>query len=294
VQRIERTVHATDGRALQILLAGPPAGDHIFYLYGTPGVLGAYEPQIEEGVRRDLRHVFHLRPGYGGSDRRPGRSIVDGAADVAAIADQLGIETFFVLGESGGGPYALACAARLPARVRAAALLAGVAPSTAEGLAWEEGMGEGNLRELEAAREGVEVLQPYLEEQAMALRSVSDEAQLRAALDGHLCDADRAAIDGDLATFLVGAWKQIGEDDVGGWVDDDLAFVKDWGFDLGEVAAPVTVWQGQDDLMVPFGHAAWLANRLPNAELHLLEGEGHISLPSHYGSILDSLLALET
>lgn len=75
VQREERKAQTADGRTLQILLAGPPATDHVFYLHGTPGVLGTYEPQIEEGVRRGLRHVFYLRPGYGGSDRQPdGRS----------------------------------------------------------------------------------------------------------------------------------------------------------------------------------------------------------------------------
>lgn len=210
---------------------------------------------------------------------------------MGAIADELGIETFYVVGESGGGPHALACAALLPDRVRAVAVLAGVGPSTAEGLDWEDGMGEGNRQELEAMRQGPEAMRLYLEAQARELRSIETRAQLLAALDEHLCEADRAAVDGSLADYLLAAWKAVGEDEIWGWQDDDLAQGKDWGFDLAQVAAPVTIWQGRDDLVVPVQHARWLADHIPHAQLRLLGGEGHISLPFHYGAALDALLA---
>jgi pimeloyl-ACP methyl ester carboxylesterase len=291
VQSVEREIRAPDGRRLSTLTAGPPEGDPVFFLHGTPGVLGTYEPQIEEGVRRGLRHVFYLRPGYGGADRQPGRSIADCAADVEAIADELGIDTFYAVGESGGGPHALACAALLPHRVRAIAVLAGIGPSTAEDLDWEDGMGDANRQELEAMRQGPEVLQRFLEAQTRELRSIKSKGQLLAALDEHLCDADRAAIDGSLAEFLLEAWRGVGEDEIWGWLDDDFALGKDWGFDLAQVVAPVTIWQGRDDLVVPFRHAIWLADHIPHSELHLLDGEGHISLPFHYGAALDALVA---
>ena len=292
MQRIELKVRAADGRTLSVLVAGPPEADPVFFLHGTPGVLGLPDRDVEEGARRGLRHVLYSRPGYGGSDRLQGRSIADCAADVEAIADALGIGDFHVVGESGGASHALACAALLPSRVRAVAALAGIAPPAAEGLDWEEGMGEGNRREFAAMWKGANVLQGFLEDEVRGLRSITTKEQLLAALDGHLCDADRAVVEGGFGEYLLTAWRRIGEDEIWGWLDDDLAHGRDWGFELGRVAAPVTVWHGREDSIAPWRHAEWLADRLPNAELHLLEGEGHISLVSHYGASLDALLAL--
>jgi pimeloyl-ACP methyl ester carboxylesterase len=291
VKSSERKVRALDGRLLSVQMAGPPGGDPVFFLHGTPGIRGLPDPDIEEGARRGLRHVFYSRPGYAGSDRLPGRSIADCAADVEAIADELGIDDFYVIGESGGGSHALACAALLPRRVRAAAVLAGIAPVNAEGLDWEKGMGEGNRQEFAEMRKGIDALREYLENQAQELRSIRTRAQLLAALDEHLCDADRATIEGGFGEYLLSAWRQVGEDEIWGWLDDDMAHGKDWGFGLEQIAAPVTVWHGREDPIAPCRHAEWLADRLPSAELRLLDGEGHISLASHYGASLDAMIS---
>jgi pimeloyl-ACP methyl ester carboxylesterase len=288
---VESKVQTRDGRSLSVMQAGLPEGDAVFFLHGTPGVLEMYGPSVEEGVRRGLRFVNYLRPGYGKSDRQLGRSVASCAVDVEAVADALGIGRFYVVGESGGGPHALACAALLLDRVRAVALIAGVAPPDAEN--WEQGMAEGNLQELKAWRRGPRVLQKHIEKEIRALRSVETLAQLRAALDKYLCDADRAAIDGEFGRFLLSAWKIIGKYEIGGWLDDDDALFGDWGFRLEQVAAPVGAWQGSDDRMVPAKHGSWLAEKLPNAELHLLPHEGHISLVAHLGAVLDALIAAE-
>lgn len=290
MRRVEQKIQAADGRVLSVLAVGPPEGDPVFFLHGTPGIRGLYERELEEGARRRLRHVFYSRPGYAGSDRLPGRSVADCAVDVEAIADALGIDDFYVVGESGGGSHALACAALLPPRVRAVAVLAGAVPVDAEGLDWEKGMGEGNRMEFAAMRKGVDALREYLEGEVRALRSIRTKAQLLAVLDKHLCDADRAAIDGGFGEYLLAAWKQIGEDGVEGWLDDDLAHSKDWGFELEQVAAPTVVWHGRDDLIVPCSHGEWLADRIPDAKRRLLDDEGHISLTSHYGAALDTLV----
>lgn len=292
MQRVELKARAADGRMLSVLTMGLPKADPVFFLHGTPGIRGLPDRDIEEGARRGLGHVLYSRPGYAGSDRLPGRSIADCAADIEAIADELGIDDFHVIGESGGVSHAFGCAALLSGRVRAVAVLSGIAPPTAEGLHWEEGMGEGNRREFAAMRKGVDVLRKYLEDEVRGLRLIRTRAQLLTALDGHLCDADRAVIEGSFGEYLLAAWRQIGEDEIWGWLDDDLAHGKDWGFRLDQVTAPVTVWHGREDLIVPWRHAEWLVDRLPNAELHLLDGEGHISLVSHYGASLDALIAL--
>ena len=290
MRRVEYKVRSADGRLLSVLTMGPPRGYPVLFFHGTPGIRGIYDREIEEGARRGLRHVFYSRPGYAGSDRAPGRSIADCAADVEAIVDELGIDRFYVVGESGGGAHALACAALLPGRVEAVAVQSGIAPPDAEGLAWEAGMGEGNRQEFGAMRRGAGALRAYLEVAAEELRSIETLEQLRAALEGHLCAADRAAIEGGFGEYLLAAWRQVGEDEIWGWLDDDLAHGGDWGFDLEQVTAPAAFWHGREDLMVPWSHAAWLADRLPNAELHLLDGEGHISIASRYGAALDALV----
>lgn len=284
---------AADGRLLSVFTAGRPQDDHVFVLHGTPGVREMFKPELEEGGRRDLRYIAYSRPGYGGSDRQPGRSVTDCVSDIGAIADQIGVERFYVIGESGGGPHALACAALLPDRVRAVALVASLAPLTMEG--WEQGMGEGNIEELRVAREGPEALKGHLENEIEGLGSIKTVAELRDALDKHLDDPDRAVFDGGFGAFLLTAWKQIAEDGIWGWFDDDLALYGDWGFELDDSVAPVTIWQGDNDRIAPMSHGRWLMNNLPNADLRLLSGVGHISLVADgYGAILDALIASET
>lgn len=134
----------------------------LFVHTGTPKDGPLFADFVEAGAERGLRHLSYSRPGYGDSDRLPGRRVADCAADVAAIADAFGIESFFVLGWSGGGPHALATAALLPERVRAVATIASVAPCRAEGLDWLEGMGEQNLAEFGAAEVGRTPFGPIL------------------------------------------------------------------------------------------------------------------------------------
>lgn len=290
----ECVIHAADGRLLSVFTAGRPEDDCVFVLHGTPGVREMFKPELEEGARRDLRYIAYSRPAYGGSDRQPGRSVADCALDICTIADQIGVERFYVIGESGGGPHALACAALLPDRVRAVALLASVAPIDAEGLEWGDGMGEGNITELDAAKKGPGTLEEYLEDEIRGLRSVKTVAQLRAALDKHLGEPDRVVFDGGYGAFLLTAWKRITEDGIWGWFDDDLALYENWGFELDQAVAPVTVWQGANDRIVPFSHGQWLAENLPRADFRLVPGVGHISLVADgYGAILDALIASE-
>jgi pimeloyl-ACP methyl ester carboxylesterase len=254
-----------------------------------------FKPELEEGARRDLGYVAYSRTAYGGSDRQPGRSVTDCASDIGAIADQIGVERFYVIGESGGGPHALACAALLPDRVRAVALAASVAPIDAEGLEWREGMSEGNLEELNATQKGPGALKEYLEQAIREFRSVETVAQLRAALDKHLKESDRAVFDSGFGAFLLTAWKRIAEDGIWGWFDDDLALYGDWGFEFDDVVAPVTVWQGDNDWIVPPSHGRWLAKKLPRADFRPVPGAGHISLVAgNYGAILDAMISSGT
>ena len=245
--------------------------------HGTPMSRLLYGRWVDDAKSKNLRLIGYDRPGYGGSDRHPGRSVADCVADVVAIADDLGIETFATWGISGGGPHALACAALLPDRVVACSSLASVAPYGAENLDFMAGMGEGNIAEFAASLEGEDTLRPMLEDERQGMAGVSPE-DVRTAMSTVLSDLDMASFSGPHADYLTAAMNEGLSAGVDGWLDDDLAFVKDWGFDVTDIKVPVLLWQGREDRMVPFEHGEWLARQIPDVEARLRENEGHLTL----------------
>jgi pimeloyl-ACP methyl ester carboxylesterase len=258
---------------------------------GTPSGDRLYERRVRAGAERGIRHAIYSRPGYAGSGRVEGRTVADCAGDVAAIADALGAGEILIEGGSGGGPHALACAALLPERVLAAASVAGVAPRDAQGLDWLAGMGREYLDEFGAAQAGGEALAGYLQAQANEMLGATGP-QLHEALGDLLSDVDANALSGDYARWLAQSVDAGLAPGIWGWFDDDLAFVKDWGFDLGSIERPVTIWHGAQDRFVPFTHGEWLAAHVPGAKARLREEHGHLSLLlSSYEEILDDLLA---
>src|SRR5919109_1263991 len=156
----EHRIESPDDRVLAAVEGGDPNGPAVVVHNGTPMSRLLYAPHVADAKARGLRLIGYDRPGYGGSTPQPGRVVADAAADVAAIADALGIDRFGTWGISGGGPHALACAALLPDRVVAAASLAGVAPYDAKDLDWLAGMGEANVQEFALTLQGRGKLEP--------------------------------------------------------------------------------------------------------------------------------------
>ena len=272
----EIDVTLPDGRTLHVYDDDRPGALAVFWYHGTPGVGALPEPLLPAAQRLGIRWVGVDRAGYGGSTRSAGRAIGAVAGDVAAAADALGIERFGVLGSSGGGPHALACAALLPDRVVGAVSLAGLAPFDARGLDWFAGMGPSGLAELTAATQGADALRKHLE---------------TAEFDPEIfTPADHAALAGDWAWLgrTAGAAWQTGMD---GMVDDDIAFVSPWEFGLRDVLAPVLLVHGADDRLVPCAHSEWLGNHLGCAELRLSNGDGHVSVLRHAESAMEWLRA---
>ena len=266
-----------DGRTLEVEASGPEDGLALVVQHGTPGSLVRFRTIEQAAEARGLRLVTYSRPGYGSSTRQAGRLIADAAADLEAVLEHLGAERCVTVGWSGGGPHALACAALLPERVAAVASVAGVGPFGQDDLEFLAGMGEENVVEFGAAIAGAGDLTPALQGAAEALRA-AEPADLVEAMSTLLPPVDRAALEGrngeDLAAMLT-AGLQTGAD---GWIDDDLAFVAPWGFDPAAIRVPVFVWQGEEDLMVPFAHGRWLAEHIPGAVAHLQPGNGHLSI----------------
>jgi pimeloyl-ACP methyl ester carboxylesterase len=270
---VPQTVKLPDGRALEVHELGDDQGLPVLFHHGTPGSGTLYDRWRTPGVRL----IGYDRAGYGGSTRRPGRAVADVVADVEAVADALGLERFATWGLSGGGPHALACAALLGDRVVAAASVAGVGPWGVDDLDWLEGMGEGNRKEFDLVLAGEGALRPALEDERTGLLGVTAEG-LREAMAPHLGNADREALTGELAAYFHGNMQHALAAGPDGWLDDNLAFVRPWGFDVASIERPVLVVQGGDDLMVPPAHARWLAAHVPGCEARIDDAEGHLTL----------------
>jgi pimeloyl-ACP methyl ester carboxylesterase len=267
------TVQTPDGRSLELHEGGDPSGLPVIIHHGTPSSGLPYATWETPGIRL----IGFDRAGYGGSTRKPGRSIADAAADVEAIADALELDRFATWGISGGGPHALACVALCGDRLTAAASLAGVAPWDAEGLDYLAGMGEENVKEFDLVLAGEEALRPAVERDRVHMLETS-AAQIQGVFASLLGAADQAVLTGVLAEWICEAHNHGLESTGDGWIDDDLAFVADWGFDLGAIGRPVLILQGGDDRFVPRSHGEWLAAHVSGNEARIDDADGHLTL----------------
>jgi pimeloyl-ACP methyl ester carboxylesterase len=272
----ETDLRERDGRTLRVYDTHP--GDDarlpVFWHHGTPNLGIPPEPLFEAGEWLGLRWVSFDRPGYGGSTVAPGRTMTSVAHDVAAVADALGIDELTVMGHSGGGSYALGCAAVLGDRVRAVVTMAAIAPYGVPGLDWFAGMIPSGVAALEAAVAGREA---------------------KTAFEASGAEYDPEFIPADVELFST-SWAWLGKvvgpaRDAGpyGQIDDDVSYVLPWGCDPAAITAPVLLLHGGRDRIIPPAHAWWLAAHLPTAELTLHPDEGHISILRHAEESLDWL-----
>jgi pimeloyl-ACP methyl ester carboxylesterase len=276
-----------DGRRLGYLAVGPADGLLVLYLHGAIGSPQEVGAELR-AVTRDLgiRYVMVSRPGFGDSGRMPGRTMLDFAADVAALADRLGHERFAVVGVSAGGPYALACAHELPGRVAATAIVS----CMAQGACRSTGLtpvARAALRVLRQRPQACERAGDALLELArrrpqrvawlMRCGAVPADRRLLAEIDA----GERAA-----ARFLAAA-----DGGIGGMIDDHLVCARPWGFEPQGVRGLVHVWHGLQDRLVPADAAVLLAAALPRARLALDPDEGHFFYRRRLREILGDLSA---
>ena len=284
----ELDVTLRDGRTLHVYDHGDPDGRVVVQHHGTPGSGLAYPPDVEKGRERGLRAITYDRAGYGASTANPGRSVADVVPDIEDVLDALGVELYVTVGGSGGCPHSFACGA-LSERCLAAAAIAAPTPYAAEGIDWLAGMGDQNVEEFAAAIEGPAALEPILEREAAELRDATPD-QITEVLASVLPPVDAAVLTGDRARHFKRSNERSLAHGIAGWRDDDLAFVKPWGFELSQIRVPTLLWQGAQDLMVPVAHARWLAERIPGVEAHISEEDGHLSIAvGRLGEIYDWL-----
>jgi len=273
--RLEGTVRVSPDRVLGWAQFGDANGLPFICLHGTPGARRQIPPEARSiGLRHGMRIVGIDRPGVGKSTPFLYENVREFADDVKILADAMGFERFAVIGLSGGGPYALACAAGMPDRVVAVASLGGVAPTVGPdaihgGLV---GFGEHFADLIRVART------PLGFALAMLLKALKPVGNPALGLYARISPpGDRALLERPefAAMFL---------DDILGRhehfsaaLSDIVLFCRDWGFELQDVKAPVVWWHGDADHIIPFAHGQHMVERLPDAELRVLPGESHLA-----------------
>jgi len=283
------TVALRDDRTLAYAEYGDPQGTPVIVFHGTPGSRLDRHPDSTILTDLGVRLIAPDRPGYGHSSFQRNRRLLDWPADVARLADALGLARFAVAGVSGGGPHAAACAYALPERVTRAALVAGVAPPHAPGF-WD-GMSKRDALELRATR----LLPTWFlrfDFNAQVRLLLRDPRAYLANLAAHFPAPDRAvAADPALQAIFAESVAQAYRQGPDAHIQDDKLFTRPWGFRVEDITVPVDVWQGDDDDIVPPSHGRYLAAAIPGATLHLVPSQAHLSLPiACYRDILAALV----
>lgn len=255
-------VTLSDGRRVDVDDTGAddPQASVVFWHRGSPHTGRLYEPLPTLARDEGVRIVAVSRPAYGRATTVPERSVAQGARDALEVADLLGIERFAAVGESGGGPHALASAALAPDRVAAVAVFASPAPFVDAAVWWDGMASDAALRSATRGRE--------------ARIRFADTDDFDPSI---FVDTDWAALEGE--------WAGLGDDagaagDAGGTglVDDDIALVRPWGVELADVRAPVLLVQGRRDRVIPPAHAELLAAALPDARIWWRDEAGHVAV----------------
>jgi len=268
-----------DGRAFDYITNDSENSSAILFHHGTPGECTGWQTWFDE--INGVKAIAASRPGYGLSDRNKGRTVARDLDDLSELLEFLKVESFVSVGWSGGGPHAINMTRH--SLCKGAITLAGVGEWGNSDLNFLDGMGPENHDEFGAALAGEVQIEDWMKRNSPGMKNISGP-DLVAAFGGLIGDADKKALTADVADVYAASFRRALSVSYYGWLDDDLAFVQKFGFDLAKVNKPILVWQGDDDFMVPKAHSEWLAKHIPTAKLNFVPGHGHISLGEDYRS----------
>jgi pimeloyl-ACP methyl ester carboxylesterase len=285
-----KTLTLRDGRTLGYAEYGDPGGKPVFLCHGTPGSRLDRHPDETIATSLGARLIVADRPGYGLSTFQPRRRLLDWPDDLGQLADALGIERFAVVGISGGGPHAAACAYQIPRRLTHVGLVAAAAPFDAPNAT--EGMAAINRRSAVVARVApFFALWAIFAWEARIFRT--NPAALLDVLASQVGQADRAVLAVAqyrqvLVESIAEAYRQGGR----GHAWDSRLFVRPWGFRALDIPIEVHLWQGEDDTLVPPSMGRYLAAAIPDCVPTFLPGEGHLSVIYRcWRDVLDAMVA---
>ena len=268
-----------DGRAFDYITNDSENSSAILFHHGTPGECTGWQTWFDE--INGVKAIAASRPGYGLSDRNKGRTVARDLDDLSELLEFLKVESFVSVGWSGGGPHAINMTRH--SLCKGAITLAGVGEWGNSDLNFLDGMGPENHDEFGAALAGEVQIEDWMKRNSPGMKNIS-APDLVAGFGGLIGDADKKALTSDVADVYAASFRRALSVSYYGWLDDDLAFVQKFGFDLAKVNKPILVWQGDDDFMVPKAHSEWLAKHIPTAKLNFVPGHGHISLGEDYRS----------
>jgi pimeloyl-ACP methyl ester carboxylesterase len=287
----DRSITLTDGRALSFAEYGDPAGRPVFYFHGFPGsrIEASIAASTAEAAR--VRLIAVDRPGYGRSDFKPGRRILDWADDVSTLADELQIDRFAALGISGGGPYLCACALKLAERLTHAGIFCGLGPLDRRGST--RGMPLRNRSILSLAGLVPSTARPMARLVAGVLTGWPDLAMAHFAR--RLPEVDRAFFrDTRTRGVFLETFCEALRNGGRGAAWDLRLYTRPWGFTQEEISMPVHFWHGERDTIVPPALARAQIRSLPDCQPLLFPDDAHFSVVfNHMRAMLERLSADE-
>jgi pimeloyl-ACP methyl ester carboxylesterase len=279
---MEGSIRLKDGRLLGYGIYGDPNGQPVIDLHGIPGSRREAELFNKFAGHTGLCFIGIDRPGYGVSTPKRGYRVTDFPADLAALADALNLDKLTLLGYSGGGPFALACARFIPERIRKIAVVSGVGPSTIG----SEGMHESNRKKFNLAQRLPWLARTMLTAAFAPLRKDPDRLpeQLHKIWQ-QLPDPDQLALaNADFSNGIIEVTRDAIANGVSGWVNEEVLMAQPWGFEIGDIRLPgIQLWHGVEDRNVPAAMAKAVAARVPDCEVHFLEEEAHLSILFNHG-----------
>jgi pimeloyl-ACP methyl ester carboxylesterase len=283
----DTTLVDTSGAPVGLYTYGAPDGRPVFALHGVPSCGAGFDWADGPARERGIRLLAPDRPGVGRSAQRPDWRVADYPAMLASLADALELDRFGVLGYSGGGPYAVACAVELGERVTSVAVCAGSGELGT--VATSADFARTDRRMLAMSQKHPRLARVLLDVSAMAA-TWSPKLAMKSFLS-ELNDTDREVAAGmGSPTDALRPFTMAFQEGAHGVVADYRAIAQPWGVDPAAAAVPVTVWHGSADAMVPLRHSQELAARVPGAVLTVWEGEGHLATVTHIGEVLDSFV----
>jgi pimeloyl-ACP methyl ester carboxylesterase len=283
-----RAVQLAEGRVLGVLESGAADGKPIFFFPGFGVSATAVHPDSTLAESAGVRIISVDRPGIGKSSPSSRRTLLDWPSDIAALADRLGIQRFGVLGWSGGGPHALACAFRLAGRVSVTGLFS-CAPPFADAQAVTSMPAKVECLAF-VAKFAPTLLRIRFYGHCRQIRKDADALLLKSARD--LSDADREIIfDARYHAFLKTSMIQACNQGPRGLIDDVLVIARPWGFGLDQLRFPVYLWHGEADKTIPVEVGRYLADAIDNCRASFIPGGGHFSYLTHWNEMFQTLAA---
>lgn len=254
---------------------GDPNGAPVLYFHGFPG--SRYDGNLFEfnniGIASNTRIIGIDRPGIGISEFQPDRSLLDWPKIVLAIADNLNLKKFSILGISGGGPYALACAYAIPERLHSVSIICSMGPF--------------NYRESLIGKAMLIPKQIGLIRRLIALGlkagAMKSPDKLKEKIKKTLPAADiKYLSQPNKMSLLIDIFNDCFSQGLKGYLYEAKLYRRKWGFNISEINTNVYLWHGTSDNNVNIELAKRIASEIPNCKSTFIENEGHFSIAGKY------------